>query len=343
MKVRQGLMSCFRISQLYHYYLIMRILPAICFFLILLQLHGQGCSDAGFCTMGAMKPDQSFGQRLNIKLRSIELAQYIGLTRFGDVIYNTYADVNIGIADRNTLQLKMPYAFIDGVLDDTQGWGDLTVSITRNIVQNRRYQVNFTIGTKIPTGKTDLKTSEGRTLPMYNQPGLGTTDFVAGISLINQNWLFATGYQQAFGELPNSFLWQGWEGHPLEEEAFAYPQSRGIKRGRDIMFRVERNFRWTNWNVNIGLLPIYRLNPDVINIPIVSQDENDNRVFEGFSEREMENSDGLALTLLLGGGYQFNVRSGIKIMQGLRLVQRERNPDGLSRKLVTNIGYIFRF
>ena len=51
-----------------------------------LPISAQGCSDAGFCTMGAMKPDQHFNRRVQIKLRSIEVAQYVGLTRFDDVV-----------------------------------------------------------------------------------------------------------------------------------------------------------------------------------------------------------------------------------------------------------------
>ena len=93
--------------------------------------------------------------------------------------------------------------------------------------------------------------------------------------------------------------------------------------------------------LGFGSVYIYRLNNDVIQIPV--SDDNGDVVAGQWQDKIMENSDGLALTFLLGGGYQFNVRSGIKIMNGVRLIQRDKNPDGLSRKFVSNIGYVLRF
>ena len=56
------------------------------FFIPTTSVFSQGCSDAGFCTMGAMRPDQPFSKKLNIRLRSVSLTQYIGLTKFDDKI-----------------------------------------------------------------------------------------------------------------------------------------------------------------------------------------------------------------------------------------------------------------
>ncbi|HEY8934158.1 MAG TPA: hypothetical protein VIM65_03025, partial [Cyclobacteriaceae bacterium] len=44
----------------------------------LLKAQSQGCSDAGFCTMGAMKPDQPFNKKIEFKLRSMEVSFYRG-------------------------------------------------------------------------------------------------------------------------------------------------------------------------------------------------------------------------------------------------------------------------
>lgn len=291
----------------------------------------QGCSDAGFCTMGALKPDQGYSKKISIKLRSIEFSQYIGLTRFNDNIFNYTLDASIGINEKNTIQIKIPYVFVDGVVANTNGIGDLSIGFARNLVNRDNYQINLTLGTKIPTGKDDILTDEGRTLPLYYQTGLGTFDFIAGISLITGKWLIATGYQHSFNQIDNKFLWDDWNGH--SEEAFVrenYKQSINLNRGKDIMLRVERNFRFSNFNFNIGLLPIYRLNKDELTLP------DGNKV-------KVDGSDGLALTLLIGGGYQFSVRSGIKIMNGFRIERRSFNPDGLSREFVSNIGYVYRF
>ena len=57
-------------------------------FLILLNFthsYSQGCSDAGFCTMGAMKPDQPYNKKIQLKLRSMEVSFYRGLRPGGAV------------------------------------------------------------------------------------------------------------------------------------------------------------------------------------------------------------------------------------------------------------------
>lgn len=298
-------------------------------FMTICNANAQGCSDAGFCTMGALKPDQGYSKKLSIRIRSIELSQYIGVTRFGDIIFNYTSDVSFGINNKSTVQVKIPYAYVDGVLEKTNGISDLSLGFSRNLYADDNIQVNLTLGTKIPLGDDNISV-DGNQLPMYYQTGLGTFDAVIGFSLITKKWLFATGYQQALNSTDNDFWWTDWEGHPDEATALTYTQSRRLTRGKDIMFRVERNFRFSNFNFNIGLLPIYRLNVDT-------------NISRGGTTNNISGSDGLALTLLIGGGYQFSVKSGIKIMNGFRLDRRPTNPDGLSREFVSNIGYVYRF
>lgn len=303
------------------------------------NLAAQGCSDAGFCTMGAMKPDQHYNRRIQIKLRSIELTHYAGFTRFDDIIYNYVADVNIGISSKTTVQVKVPYVYVDGALANTKGIGDVSLSLTQNLINTDIYQVNFTVGSKVPTGDVNIDNAEGQSLPMYNQTGLGTYDAIAGLSFITSKWLLATGIQRPFGEIESRFVWMDWLGDPLEQKALEYTQARSLRRGTDMMFRVERNFRFTNFNFSTGLLPIYRLTNDVISVPEV--DENGD-IFE-YHDKVVDGSKGLALTWLVSAGYQFNTRFGVKVINGFRLVQRNKNPDGLSRKMVNNVSFVYKF
>lgn len=291
---------------------------------------GQGCSDAGFCTMGALKPDQNYNKRLAVRLRSIEVGQYIGVTRFDDVIFNYWVDVSIAIKNKTTLQVKAPISITRGFLDNAKGFGDISLGLAHNLVSKDDYQLNLTLGGKIPTGDSNIKTEDGRTLAMYYQPGLGTWDVIAGFSLITSKWLFAVGYQQSLNPTTNKFLWSDWAGTKFEEDVMLYTQSLELERGVDAMFRVERNFRLSNFNVNLGLLHIYRFGNDFITLP------NGDR-------KEIIGSNGLAWTALVGFGYQLSVKSGIKVMNGIRLRRRPKNPDGLSRELVSTISYVYKF
>ena len=300
---------------------------------------GQGCSDAGFCTMGAMKPDQKFEKKLNFKLRSVEISHYYGLTRFNDKIFAYTVDLTLGISPKTQAQIKLPYQRVSGPMAETHGLGDISLSITRNLISKEHLQLNFTLGGKIPTGNPTKLDEKGRPLPMYYQTTLGTYDVVAGLSLINRNWLFAVGYQQALNSVENQFLWGPWSNtlagnNDITEDFFGnqvkkYPRSTTLKRGSDIMLRTERNFRFSRFNINAGLLYIYRLNKDKIT---VNEDE-----------QRVNDTNGLAMTGLLGGGYRLTPKSSIKVMFGLRIVKRHFNPDGLSREFVNTIGYELRF
>ena len=54
-------------------------------------------------------------------------------------------------------------------------------------------------------------------------------------------------------------------------------------------------------------------------------------------------AQGLALSGIFTTGYSFNVHSGLKLLLGQKFVQRDENPDGLSREFVSTISYYYRF
>ena len=306
------------------------------------QALAQGCSDAGFCTMGAMKPDQAYSRKINFKLRSIEFSQYKGTTTLSPVVYVANLDVSLGISDKTGFQVKLPYQWTTGNFGEAAGLGDISISVTHNFHRFKNFELNGTLGMKIPSNDSDLESqgrkvpgSEGLVLPMYYQVSLGSWDIIAGASLISEKWLFAVGYQNALTANNNTFKWSDWD--PVYQEGNAtgyvhkYDIATMLKRGSDIMFRVERNFRFARYNFNIGLLPIYRITHDQI------FDKGTNEYIKD------PGTTGLALSALGGFGYNFNINNTIKLTYGIKLKQRETNPDGLTRHNVLIVAYLFRF
>lgn len=294
---------------------------------------GQGCSDAGFCTMGAMKPDQPYNKKISVKLRSMEVSFYRGTTTLTPIVYVATADLNFSLNSKTFFQLKLPYQMVEGRLATTSGMGDISVCVTRNILSREKFDVNLSVGGKIPTNKSD-KDENGRALPMYYQTSLGTYDFITGVSLISKKWLFATGIQHPFNHNNNQFLWGKWNGSN-EDPGYVkkYAKANHLKRGTDVMLRVERNFRFSRLNFSLGLLPIYRITNDQIIDPTIDADKY----------TKPKGAKGLALSAIATVGYNFNVRTGIKLLIGHKLVQRDENPDGLTRELVSSITYTYRF
>jgi hypothetical protein len=308
----------------------------VCAFALITALSfSQGCSDAGFCTMGAMKPDQPFNKKIEFKLRSMEVSFYRGTTTLTPIIYVATADMNFSLNAKTSFQVKLPYQAVRGRLANTSGMGDISLCLTRNLFASERYDVKFSLGAKIPTNHSD-KSTNGLPLPMYYQTSLGTYDAIAGISMITRQWLLATGIQIPMNQNNNQFVWKAWDGTEEKDYVDQYNQAKDLRRGIDVMLRVERNFRFARLNFSVGLLPIYRIKRDEFTRSGTEATSPETRIVH-------PDAQGLALSGIFTTGYKFNVRSGVKLLLGHKIVQRKINPDGLTRELVSSISYSYMF
>lgn len=307
----------------------MKLVYTLVFVAITTVVFSQGCSDAGFCTMGAMKPDQPYNKNIPIRLRSMEVSFYRGTTTLTPIVYVATLDASFSVGEKYSFQVKLPFHAVHGRLANTSGIGDISLCFTRTIYSSEKFDVSVSLGSKIPTNKSN-KTENGFPLPMYYQTSLGTYDAIAGISMVNRKWLFATGIQVPLNKNHNEFLWGRWAGSN-EDPAYIekYSRANQLKRGIDVMLRVERNFRFSRLNFSVGMLPIYRITNDEIELP-------EGRV-------KPDGAKGLALSAIGTVGYSFNVKSGLKLLVGHKIVQRDENPDGLTRHLVSSVTYFYRF
>lgn len=307
------------------------------FYLINTTCLSQGCSDAGFCTMGAMKPDQPFNRNIKIKLRSMEASFYRGTTTLSPIVYVATLDMNFNIADEKTfLQVKIPYQAVSGNFGKTSGLSDLSVCLTRQLARHGEFDINLSVGAKIPSNDADLKDdTHDLPLPMYYQTSLGTYDFITGLSMISRDWLFATGIQHPFNRNKNQFTWGNWipiyQNGEGEDYVRSYDGAYELKRGTDVMLRVERNFRFSRVNFSVGALPIYRITRDEVTVAATGE-----RI-------RPDGTTGLALSAIATAGYSFNIQTGIKFLYGRKIMQRDFNPDGLTRHDVMTVSYYYRF
>lgn len=307
------------------------------FMLVLVfEASGQGCSDAGFCTMGAMKPDQPFNKKVEFKLRSMEFSFYRGTTTTSPIVYVATADLNFSINRNTFFQVKLPYQAVNGNFGSTSGLSDISLSLTRTIKSTDKYDINATIGGKIPSNKADLSdpTRNNIVFPMYYQTSLGTYDAIAGVSVKTRNWLFATGIQHPFNENENTFKFREWPEPDIYPDSLyvrTYFESNKLKRGTDVMLRVERNFRFAQYNFSLGALPIFRITKDEIEDPDTGL------------RTKLDGTTGMALSVIGTFGYILNVRSGVRLLMGVKLTDRKVNPDGLTRNMVSTLSYYYRF
>ena len=97
------------------------------------------------------------------------------------------------------------------------------------------------------------------------------------------------------------------------------------------MLRAERNFRFAQFNFSVGLLPIWRITKD----EILNTNTNEREKLDG--------TLGMALSGIVTAGYSFNVKSGVRLLAGKKITQRDVNPDGLTREDVMTLSYFYRF
>ncbi len=304
----------------------MRCFLSVIVIMLLYQqiIRAQGCSDAGFCTIGALQQRETNDSSYK---HTAKLSLSYGIGEQGTVIFQTIPEVDFSFFKNNSIQLKIPYSFINGNLGNTNGIGDLAFSITQVLNENEYSKFNVTLGTKIATGNADLE-ANNRSLPMPYQVSLGTYDLIIGISYQFKKWNLSTGYQRVLlNENNNRFLRSYWQDN---SDAQNYFESNLLNRGDDALLRVERNFGLHNLQLSAGLLSIYRLQKDKITI-------------EDGSEIELNNSDGLTLNLTGSAQYNFSKRTGFNFSFGTPLVVREYRADGLTRSLVLTAAFNFHF
>lgn len=322
----------------------------VCFSLLFIvpNLYSQGCSDAGFCTMGAMRPSQVYTKAINFKLRALEFSYGKGATTLSPTINVATLDFTFGITEKMNLQFKLPYQWVSGNLGNTSGVADLSLSLTRNMYSTEKFHINATLGAKIPTNNADLdeelKTEfltngvQSADLPMYYQTSLGTFDLVLGGSFISKEWMFAAGLQMPLiHNNENDFRYEEWGEYPDQDGYLRdHDLANELQRGTDVMVRAERAFHFSNLDIRVGVLPIFRITKDKV------RDREAGSPTEGLLV-EVDGTTGLALTALLNVAYHFNTKHSVKLLYGYKITDRDVNPDGLTRDNVMSLGYVHTF
>lgn len=294
-------------------------------------LKSQGCSDAGICAMGALNQE---GHKDSLKTNSAKVVFSYGIGEEGAIILQTIPEINIGLFPNNSIQLRLPYMFINGNLGNNNGIGDFTLSITQSLMKSEIIKLNVTVGTKIATGfsndflPADNFLFENLPLPMPYQTSLATNDLVLGASLDYMQWNFGVGYQHVLkNKNKNGFLRSKWQGNT---DAQKYFESNLLDRGNDVLIRTERSFNIKKFSCTAGLLGIIRLQKDII-----TNNKNE--------RTDVEGSNGLTLNVTGSVHYNFSNQAGFNISFGSPIIVRKVRPDGLTRSLVLNASFNYLF
>ncbi len=277
----------------------------------------QGCSDAGFCSIGNLG-HQPISNASNQK---ITLLLPAGVGDENVFVFTPAIQYDNQLNKKWAVQAKLTANYADGNLGTATALGDIYLSGTYIFPHKENdWSVSATLGTKLPLSQSNLKSSN-RSLPMQYQSSLGTIDLITGIALSNKNWQFAAGWQQPLtGTNGNNFL-------PVyfnNDEADKYIPSNDFTRNADVLLRgLYKHTINKRFNLNAGLLGIYHLGKDtyidgnISNKPIA-----------------IKGSDGLTLNASVVGWYAINKKITLGLTAATPLVIRDARPDGLTRSFV---------
>jgi hypothetical protein len=292
---------------------------------------GQGCSDAGFCSAGFLKSNQGTSDFKNAVGFSLGYA----LGEQGVNIINAQFEPQFKIKEKSMVQIKVPFIMVYGELGKTNGLGDVVITYNYKLDSFRKKPLTLTLGSRIGTGTSNLKSDENLSLPMPYQISLGTTDIIIGAKYqLGKSLSVSLAMQQPLlHKNQNGFDSSTFKSFALinnlqkEENYFI---SSKLRRKGDMMLRIDYTKILKKAFISAGLLPIYHLGNDQI------------EEARGKS-KAIANSKGLTLNINADYRYSFNSRVDISITAAAPLIVRKSRPDGLTRSMVllSGLKYVF--
>ena len=282
---------------------------------------GQGCSDAGFCTINILKPNSndSFSNNSN----QVKAGVFYGTADHSISVFGNYVEYNRQISKRFGLDIKITTLAQNGNGISTFGISD--AFLTTNYSVNEKF--GLTIGTKIPFSRSD-KSQNNLPLPMDYQSSLGTFDIIFGMGYEIKKIQFVAALQQPLTQNDNQFIAND---HPANSSLREFQSTNKFQRSGDVMARISYPISVSGkLTLTPGLLPIYHL-------------KNDKYTDELNMEKEIAGSQGLTLNGNLYLDYELSNKSAIQINVGAPFVVRDVRPDGLTRSFITNLEYRIKF
>jgi hypothetical protein len=302
-----------------------RIASRIIITILLLSLNysikGQGCSDAGFCTLNSFKPmDSETGLEA---INQFKIGASYGDADHSIFIIENYLEYDRRMNEKLGLGLKIKSMVQNGNDISAFGLSDIYLNASYKLTQN----AELTVGTKIPLSNADKK-KDDLPLPMDYQSSLGTFDLILGFGYAIKNLQLIAAIQQPLSQNKNEFI---AESYPVDSKISTFQSTNKFKRSGDILLRVSYLFKLgEKLKLTPSILPIYHLT-------------NDKYTDTSGEENEISGSQGLTLNGNIYLDFKINDKNAIQLSSGVPFVTRDSRPDGLTRSFVLNFEYKYIF
>jgi len=293
------------------------ILVLVCIAFYTNHVKAQGCSDAGFCSVGnTFKNDNSATKN------NFEVGGVYGIGEEDVTIFSPYFIYTRSFTKRFGLSTKLTSAIANGSFGTRGNVGDvfITGNYKFNTSEYDKLRWSSILGIKIPltTGNDKINNVS---LPMPYQSSLGTFDIIAGIDLAMKKWEFSTAIQVPLNDTKNSYLKE-------LSRTTKFLSTNLLERKPDVLFRAAYKIKTTNQKFTFkpNVLFIYHLG-------------NDHFINSYGLKEAIQKSDGLTINGNLITAYKIAKSSSLEASIAAPFVVREERPDGLTRAFTLGLSY----
>ncbi len=286
---------------------------------LITSIKGQGCSDAGACSIGSMDELGTHEHEKEPPKLKISIEQSVGLGEKFTFISQTSVTAEYRFLKQTSIVLRTPFIFTSGNLGNSSGIGDVLVSVIQQVYKKDESQFGILVAGKIRSNNSNFSFA-GNPLPMAYQTSLGTYDVIVGAQYLWKTWDFYLAYQHPFGRNQNEYL------HPPGEtdESKLYFESAQLKRGDDLALRVQKTFVLkNNQGLQPGIMPIYRIQKS----EIIKYDK----------DVVLDGSSGLTLNLYLTYVKRLKGDALLNLTAAFPVIDRDYRADGLTRNFVLTL------
>ncbi|QNK63489.1 hypothetical protein H7F33_02995 [Pedobacter sp. PAMC26386] len=292
---------------------------------IYLQGFSQGCSDAGFCSLGALK---EVGQENAQYKNHIDFGLNYGLGEANTSTINPYVQYGRNLGNSFSILGKLTGTYASGFLGSKFNVGDFYAVGNYNLKSSRN-NWNFIGGLKVPLTTANDKNSNGKPLPLDYQSSIGTFDLILGSNYIYKNSLEVDAALQAPLAQHNKSTF--FTDEYTDERINKFTSTNNFRRRADVLLRIGYYIKLaTGVTVKPNLLGIYHLGKDTF------EDRTGNDVI-------ISGSEGFTLN----GGFvlskTFRKSSRLELIAATPFAVRKVRPDGLTREFAVNIQYSIPF
>jgi hypothetical protein len=283
--------------------------------------YGQGCSDAGFCTINSFKPNST--DTTEVVNNQFKIGAFFGKADNSISVYGNYLEYNRQLGKKFGLDAKLTTLAQNGNGISSFGLSDVFLNASYRASE----KIKFTLGTKIPLSSAN-KSFDNLPLPMDYQASLGTFDIVFGIGYEVNKIQFVAAIQQPLTQNNNQFIATKY---PINSELSTFQSTNKFERSGDVLLRVSYPININSkLKLTPSILPIYHLT-------------NDKYTDEFNVKQKIKGSQGLTLNGNAYLDYEINSKSSIQLNLGMPFMVRDSRPDGLTRSFIANIEYRIKF